>query len=276
MNNLIDIEYLKKHLHDEEVVIVDCRFNLADPEQGREDYRADHISGAFFLDLATDLSGEVLSHGGRHPLPKVESFIETIEAIGIDNTKHVIAYDDQNGPFAARLWWLLKYLGHNKVSVLNANYSLWKESGYSISKDIPLKNKVEFNANIQTDMIIELDQVKEIAGKDSYKLIDSRAPRRYRGEVEPIDLKAGRIPGAENYFWEDIMTNNGLMKSNEALEKHFSSLEDDENIVVYCGSGVTGSVNILALDNLGKKAKLYPGGWSDWSSYEDNKVEIGG
>ncbi len=272
MNNLMSMEYLNKHLNDEDLVIVDCRFNLASPKQGREDYQQDHIQGAFFLDLDKDLSSEILVHGGRHPLPIMKTFIEKLEAIGIDDTKHVVAYDDQNGPFASRLWWLLKYLGHNQVSVLNENYSSWQEAGHPISQTKPQKNKTKFNANIQSDMIMEVDQVKEITDKATYKLIDARAPERYRGEVEPIDLKAGHIPGAENYFWEDTLTDNGVMKSNEALEFYFTSLKDEENLVVYCGSGVTASVTLLALDNIGVKAKLYPGGWSDWSSYDDNPV----
>lgn len=272
MNNLMSMVYLNKHLNDEDLVIVDCRFNLANPEQGREEYKQDHISGAFFLDLDKDLSSEILAHGGRHPLPIMKNFIEKLEEIGIDETKHVVAYDDQNGPFASRLWWLLKYLGHNQVTVLNENYSTWKEVGYPILQDKPKKVKTKFNANIQSDMVMEVDQVKEIREKDTYHLIDARAPERYRGEVEPIDFKAGHIPGAENYFWEDTNTENGVMKSNEALEAYFSSLKDEENLVVYCGSGVTASVTLLALDNIGVKAKLYPGGWSDWSSYEANAV----
>lgn len=123
-------------------------------------------------------------------------------------------------------------------------------------------------------MIVEVDQVKQIVNNDEYKLIDARAPKRYSGEVEPMDKKAGHIPNAENYFWEDTMTDSGKMKSSEKLIEELSSLKDDPNIVVYCGSGVTASVTILALDNLGKKAKLYPGGWSDWSSYEDNEVVV--
>lgn len=273
MNNLVDMNYLYKHLDDKDIVIVDCRYNLAEPTQGRKAYQADHIQGAYYLDLAEDLSSEVSSYGGRHPLPKIEALIETLEKIGINNMTHVIAYDDQNGPFASRLWWLLKYLGHDKVSVLNENYSQWKKANFPITSNRPKVTKTTFKPNIQSDMLMEIDEVKQINGNQAYKLIDSRAPERYSGEVEPIDLKAGHIPGAANYFWEDNVARDGGIKSKEELTEHFKTLKTDKNLVVYCGSGVTGSVNILTLDNLGIKAQLYPGGWSEWSSFEDNPVE---
>lgn len=267
------MDYLNKHLNDEAVVIIDCRFNLAEPEQGKKDYQQDHITGAFYLDLDKDLSSEVRVHGGRHPLPNIETLIEKFEEIGINETKHVIAYDDQDGPFAARLWWLLKYLGHHKVSVLNANYSTWKEDGNPISHNEPKKNKTQFHANIESNMILEVDQVREVKGKNAYKLIDARAPERYKGEVEPLDLKAGHIPGAKNYFWKETRTDKGKMKSTKELKEYFSSLDDSKTQpVVYCGSGVTASATVLALDNIGINAKLYPGSWSDWVSYNDNEV----
>jgi len=273
MGNLVSIEYLNEHLNDKDIVIVDCRFNLTNPDQGRKDYKEGHIPGAFFLDLDKDLSGEKYTHGGRHPLPNIEVFVDKIEKIGIDNTKQVVIYDDQNGPFASRLWWMLKYLGHNRASVLNANYSTWKNQGYPISKEIPSEDKTNFNVDIQNDMILDVDQVKKITESNNYDLIDSRSFERFIGETEPIDLKAGHIPGAKNYFWEENVTENGVMKSKKQLESRFSSLGNNKNIAVYCGSGVTATVNMLALETIGKKAKLYIGGWSDWSSYEDNLVE---
>jgi len=276
MNNLISKDYLNKHLNDEAVVIIDCRFNLAEPEQGEKDYQQDHIPGAFYLDLEKDLSSEVRAHGGRHPLPNRETFIKKLEEIGVNETKHVIAYDDQDGPFAARLWWLLKYLGHPKVSVLNGNYSGWKALGYATSKELPEIDKTDFKAVIQSEMITDIDQVKEMMVKESYKLVDARAPERYSGEAEPMDKKAGHIPGAENYFWKETRTDYGEMKSTNELKEYFSSLDDSNTQpVVYCGSGVTASATVLALDNIGVNAKLYPGSWSDWASYDDNEVATG-
>ena len=272
MDNLISMNYLNKHLHDKSLVIVDCRFNLAQPNEGREAYKQDHIKGAHYLHLDEDLSSDVLEHGGRHPLPNIDTFVNKLEQIGIDKTKHVIAYDDQGGPFASRLWWLLNYLGHDKVSVLNENYSTWKEAGYPITEKVPVKVNTTFHPQIQSDMIVDIDQVKEQKNQNALTLIDARAEERYLGEKEPIDFKAGHIPGAINYFWKNTLTDKGLMKSNEALETYFASLQNKDNLVVYCGSGVTASVTVLALDNLGIKAKLYPGGWSDWSSYDENPV----
>ncbi len=181
MNNLTSIEWLNENLNDKDLIIIDCRFNLMNPEQGSKDYQEDHIPGAFFFDLDKDLSSEILTHGGRHPLPNINKFAETLGNVGIDETKHVVAYDDQNGPFSARLWWLLKYLGHANVSVLNGNYIDWKEAGYETSTEIPRPNKTRFTANIQKDMVIEMEDVKEITDKDSYKLIDARAPERFSG-----------------------------------------------------------------------------------------------
>ncbi len=271
MNELITMDQLAKKMKNEDLIIIDCRYELNNSEAGREMYQVDHIPNSIFFDLGKDLSGPKLEHGGRHPLPDMNNFIKKLGEVGIDKTKHVVAYDDQKGAFAARLWWMLKYLGHDNVSVLNVNYSTWKEKGYPITNETPVAKQTHFIPKIRSHMVVDVNQVKQAVEDDKIKIIDSRAPERYRGEIEPLDKKAGHIPSAENWFWEDNVESNGNWKSKQELKERFSSLEN-EDLIIYCGSGVTANVNILALANLGKEASLYLGGWSDWSSYEDNQV----
>src|SRR5699024_6637959 len=185
MDNLISMNYLNKHLHDKSLVIVDCRFNLAQPNDGREAYKQDHIKCAHYLHLDEDLSSDVLEHGGRHPLPNIDTFVNKLEQIGIDKTKHVIAYDDQGGPFASRLWWLLNYLGHDKVSVLNENYSTWKEAGYPITEEVPVKVNTTFHPHIQSDMIVDIDLYNEKKKQNAHTLIDASDENSYICDIVP-------------------------------------------------------------------------------------------
>lgn len=254
------------------VVFVDCRFDLADKEAGRRAYEDSHIPGAHYLDLEKDLSSPVQTHGGRHPLPDVDKLVRTLGAIGIDETQHVIAYDDQNGSMAARLWWLLKYYGHEKVQVLEAGFRTWQTMGYPMTAEKPPLSPRVFTAHLKKEWVVDSEGVKALPKEEV--LIDSRAPERYRGDVEPLDKKAGHIPRAINVFWQDSVK-DGKWRSSEDLQARFHDLLN-ESLTVYCGSGVTACANFLALTEAGhKKLRLYPGSWSDWISYEEHPVEIG-
>ncbi|HET7578368.1 MAG TPA: sulfurtransferase [Bacillales bacterium] len=273
-DQLVSAEWLSNHLKDENLVVADCRFALNDAEAGHKQYEQGHIPGAVYFDLEKDLSGPKGEHGGRHPLPDLEEFTEKLGKAGIDETKEVVVYDDQNGSFAARLWWMLRYLGHDKVAVLNVSFSKWADEGYPISTEKPNPAERTFTPHLRPEMAVDIEKVKTDKGREDVVLIDSRAPERYRGDKEPMDSKAGHIPGAENYFWKGNVADGGKWKSADELKKRFQSIKGREPIV-YCGSGVTANANVLALKSIGKEAKLYIGSWSDWSSYEDNPVETG-
>ncbi|MGB3201235.1 MAG: sulfurtransferase [Nodosilinea sp.] len=266
--NLVSAAWLAQHLNDPNVVVIDCRFALADPQQGQRQYADDHIPGAWYFDLNQDLSGPVQAHGGRHPLPDLELFSQRLAAIGVSSSEPtlVVAYDDSRFAFASRLWWLLRYLGHDSVAVLDGGWSGWVQGGYPTSPAQPSPRPGDFSPVPRRDWIVDIEAVRRRG--EGAVLVDSRSPDRYRGEVEPIDPIAGSIPGAVNYFWQDVSDPNGQMKAPADLAQHWASLTDADDVIIYCGSGVTACVNLLAQTLAGQPmAKLYVGGWSDWCSY---------
>ncbi|MDQ1001832.1 thiosulfate/3-mercaptopyruvate sulfurtransferase [Neobacillus niacini] len=275
MNLIINKEWLLKNLNEQNVRIVDCTFSLADPKKGRQEYENNHIPGACYFDLEVDLSGEVAEHGGRHPLPNIEEFTLKLEQAGIDNSTTVISYDQGEGAFAARFWWLLQYLGHEKVFVLDGGFKGWVEGNLPITSEIPSFKKTTFKPDINHDLLTSMEEVKAVADEQNSNivLIDSREERRYLGLEEPIDKKAGRIPGAINKPWFEGL-NAGYFKPAEIQKQRFSDINPDNEIIVYCGSGVTAAPNFLALKAAGfEKVKLYLGSFSDWISYQENKIE---
>ncbi|EGL83263.1 Rhodanese-like protein [Caldalkalibacillus thermarum TA2.A1] len=274
---IVSFDWLKSRLDDPQVVIADCRFVLGQPEAGAEGYRKDHIPGAVYFDLEKDLSGPVQAHGGRHPLPDLDAFVEKLGRAGIDETKTVVAYDDQGGPMAARLWWMLKYLGHDRVYLLEKPYSAWKNEGYPVTAEVTHPAPLQFRPKPNPDMIASIDEVKQKLHDPQVMLIDARARERYTGEQEPIDRVGGHIPGAVNEFWQEGLDADGSWKSPEKQRQRFSRYLDqkDKELIVYCGSGVTACANVVALHEVGLQPKLYVGSWSDWISYEDNEIEKG-
>lgn len=258
----------------ENTVIVDVRFQLQDDEAGRKAYLDGHIPGAVYLDLNNDLSGKVQKHGGNHPLPDMDTFAAKMGHIGINGDTTVVIYDKNNDMFAARLWWLLQYLGHEKVYLLDGGIDHWIKAGHDVTTEIPEMVAKKFHPKIQDDEVVHIDQVKEKLADKSATLIDSRGKERYLGETESLYSKAGHIPGAKNFFWKNVLTEDGKWKSNIELENNFASLSKDDEIIVSCGSGVSACPNVLSLKAAGfKNVKLYPGSFSDWISYEENKVE---
>ena len=276
MNNLVNAKWLKENINNENIVIVDCRFNLMDKEYGKKSYEKGHIKGAKRVDIETELSGTVKLHGGRHPLPSIEKLKNTFENLGISNDSIVISYDEGDLAGASRLWWILKYLGHEKVYVLDGGLEDFKELGGEISTEIKKSNKVKLDINVQENMKIDMEYVKERIDDEDTVIVDSREYKRYIGEFEPVDKKAGHIPGAVNYFWMDILEKDGdklYLKSKDELRKQFAELIDFDEVIVYCGSGITACPNSLALSEIGIKHKLYTGSFSDWISYDENIVE---
>ncbi|KIL44153.1 sulfurtransferase [Jeotgalibacillus soli] len=276
MKNVVDVNWLYDRLGDQQLRIIDCRFSLQHPNEGRLLYEKEHIPGAVYFDLEKDLSGKAGKHGGRHPLPQQDQLKELLEKAGIDHATTVIAYDGGEGAFASRCWWLLRYFGHDKVYVLDGGIRKWKENGYLLDHVIPAVKEKTFIPMIQENMIINHEGIQDIVqGKTMATLIDSRAKERYAGIQEPIDRVPGHIPGAVNKDWVEGLK-DGLFLSGEKQEERFSDFSKTTPLIVYCGSGITATPNVLALEEAGyTNVKLYPGSYSDWISYEENEIETG-
>ncbi|WP_310228187.1 sulfurtransferase [Brevibacillus nitrificans] len=272
MQALVSPQWLHEHLHDDQIVIVDCRFNLSLAEAGSESFEQDHIPGALYFHLNRDLSGPKAEHGGRHPLPDPETFASFLSQNGIDEQTTVIAYDDQEMAMAGRLWWLLRYLGHDKTAVLNGGYAAWKNAGYAVTSEVRTPTPRTFTPHVRSEMLVDIKGVRERHPETI--LLDSRAGERYRGEVEPLDPKAGHIPGARHFFYKDNLGSDMTMLPVDKLQERVAPFAD-QDVIVYCGSGVTACTNLLALHAAGRTdVKLYAGSWSDWSSY-DLPVAVG-
>jgi len=277
MRNIVTMKWLLARLYEEHQAIVDCRFQLGKPDAGREAYEAGHIPGAIYLDLERDLSAPVGEHGGRHPLPDLDDLAAKLGAAGIDASVRVVVYDDQGGAMASRLWWLLRYMGHENVAVMDQGFTAWIEAGYPVSDAAPaVRVPKKLVPQVQDDMLVPVEEVRRAVRDRSAVLIDSREAPRYRGEVEPIDRVAGHIPSARNRFWKDALGADGQWKSGEEQRARFADWTEGDRLIVYCGSGVTACPNVLALEEAGfRNVRLYAGSWSDWISYEGNPVATG-
>ncbi|NUM43611.1 MAG: sulfurtransferase [Anaerolineales bacterium] len=276
---LISPEELHQNLNTPNWLIFDCRTELSDPHAGRRAYAQGHLPGALFADLDEDLCGPIrprpdgFTETGRHPLPDVETFVATLNQWGVTNQTQVIAYDDKGGGLsAARLWWMLRWVGHDMVAVLDGGWQGWVGKGYPVSSEAPSAPQPggkPFKVQMRDDLLIDATDVLKAREEFSPLLIlDSRAPERYRGETEPIDPVAGRVPWARNAPYTNTQTPEGFFRPKPELKAHFEKLlglSAGKNAVFYCGSGVTAAANLLALKHAGLgDGKLYSGSWSDW------------
>lgn len=268
---IVSNQWLFENLNDPNIAVFDCRFSLANPQQGKQEYQTSHIPGSYYLDLNQDLSSSVQKHGGRHPLPNIDEFADKLSAMGVNSQQTlVIAYDDSRLAFASRLWWLLRYLGHEKVVVLDGGFNGWLASEYPVTAEVPAQRNGKFIPQLQTQMIVDREAVINRKDSPQTTLIDSRENDRYQGIREPIDKIAGHIPGALNYPWKEVTDSKGYLLPQPQQSNRWSQLENNQEIMVYCGSGVTACVNLLSLELAGiHTGKLYPGSWSDWISYND-------
>lgn len=277
MQASVSAEWLLEQIKlDRPVTILDCRFNLSNPESGYTDYQHAHIPGAHYVHLDHDLSGEVHTHGGRHPLPDLNVFKRKMEQTGVSNHVPVIVYDGGEGAMAARAWWLLHYSGHEHVYLLNGGYNEWAEKQFPLTDDEPAVKKGTFNLNVKHEIVADVSEVEKAAsGNQSACLIDSRDYSRYIGDHEPIDRVPGHIPGAINSEWVNSFENGKLLDPDEQ-SKRFSTWDKKQPLIVYCGSGVTACPNFIALKQAGfTDVKLYPGSYSDWVSYDHHEIELG-
>lgn len=261
-------------LHDPSFRIVDCRFDLADKTSGRDAYLAGHIPGAVYADLEQDLSGPPVTDHGRHPLPTPAHLQDLFSRLGINGDTQVVVYDQVAGAYAGRLWWLLRYMEHNAVAFLDGGWQAWLAAGYPASQGRELCTPTRFRGSPRSELLVTVEGVPQ-----SRLLIDARDPARYRGEVEPLDPRAGHIPGAINRFWKENLEANGRFKSPAVLQREYGSLLGGVaavDAVFYCGSGVTACHNILSVVHAGlRMPKLYAGSWSDWCSVPERPVAVG-
>jgi len=267
--DLISAQELVSQLNSPNLVILDCRSSLDDKERGKRDYLNAHIPNAFYAHLDDDLSSPIIAQEtGRHPLPDVEALKETLSNWGIDEQTQVIAYDDGAGMIAARAWWLLKWLGHEKVAVLDGGWSHWSKEGLVVTKESKEAVWKEFSPNVQAHLLVSTEQVTQLKPDRDCVLLDARSADRFQGENETIDPVAGHIPGAVSAPFMENVNEAGLLKTKEVLQKRFTDLLGDkksDQSIVYCGSGVTACHNLLAMHYCGLgDGKLYAGSWSEW------------
>lgn len=253
-----------------DLVVADCRFNLSDPAEGRRLYEQGHLPGAVYFDLDRDLSGPVGEHGGRHPLPDPAVLARTLGERGIGPGTRVVAYDDRSF-FAARLWWLLRWLGHEQVAVLDGGYSAWVAAGLPVTQEEPGPVRRTFIPRPRPEMVADMAAVRDRPA--GTVLVDARSPERFAGQPDPKDIRPGHIPGAINRFWQEAYDERGFFRPAAEQLARFAGLPD-EQMIHYCGSGVSACVNLLALAAAGREGgRLYVGSYSDWCSYPENPVE---
>jgi thiosulfate/3-mercaptopyruvate sulfurtransferase len=274
---LISTDALAARLDHPSFAIVDCRFRLDDVSWGEREWTAQHVPGAVYAHLDRDLSGEKSGRTGRHPLPDADVLAATLGRLGIADGIQVIAYDQDTGMFASRLWWLLRWLGHDAVAVLDGGFRKWTAEGRATSAGVEQRAAREFVPQQRPEMAVAAAHVAAHASNGSWRLLDARAPERYRGESEPLDRVPGHIPGASNHFYQWNLADDGTFRTPEELRAQFAPRlggVDPGHVVSYCGSGVTACHNLLALEHAGMPgAKLYPGSWSEWSSDPARPVE---
>jgi len=274
---LIETAALADLLADPSLAIVDCRFDLKDTSAGERGYVAGHIPGAVYAHVDRDLSAEKTGTNGRHPLPDVQTFAATLGRLGIDASTQVVVYDQDTGGFAGRLWWMLRWLGHDGVALLNGGFAKWVAEGRPTRAGAETRARRVFVPHVQPQMVATVADVAALAGNRDWRLLDARAPERYRGEVEPVDKVAGHIPGAVNLPFLENLDSSGTFKPPADLAARFRQVSGStppDHLVVYCGSGVTACQNLVAMEHAGLKgAKLYPGSWSEWSSDPSRPIE---
>ena len=267
---LIGTGDLTAHLADAQWITVDCRFQLSDAEWGECEYLTSHIPGAVYAHLNRDLSGPLNGVNGRHPLPDPDAFVQTLIRLGLRRGMQVVAYDQDNGMFASRLWWLLRWLDHDDVAVLDGGFRKWMAEQRPVASGKDARPTGPLTGTPHNSMIADAAGVADALGRTDTILLDARAPERYRGDIEPIDRVPGHIPGAVNYHFMQNVDDNGVFLPPDDLRRQLSAALGDvpaDRVVCYCGSGVTACQNLLAMEVAGLHgAKLYPGSWSEWAS----------
>ena len=281
-DTLVETEALAAHLDDPAWVLFDCRASLADPEAGPKAYATSHIPGARHIHLERELSGPVTPDTGRHPLPDPRSLAVVLGRAGVAAETQIVAYDDMQGAYAARLWWLARWLGHTQVAVLNGGWQQWLKEERPVTAALPMPRAQTFpSRDVPGNAVMSVIDVLELVrGRKHGVLLDARAPARFRGDEEPVDPVAGHIPGAVNLPFAGNIAEDGRFKSPAELRRRFeqasAGLRSDQ-VICMCGSGVTACHNLLAMEAAGLKgARLYAGSWSEWIRDPTRPVARGG
>jgi thiosulfate/3-mercaptopyruvate sulfurtransferase len=277
---LISPSELSPHLDEAEWAVVDCRFSLKDVEQGRRSYEAGHIAGAVYANLDEDLSGPIVAgKTGRHPLPDAEVFTRSLCDWGIDDSVQVVVYDDAGGAIAGRLWWMLRWMGHDSVAVLDGGWPHWESEGLAVRAGSEARDSRNFVSRVRHELLVDAQEVVRIMNDASYVLYDARGEDRYRGKNETLDPVPGHIPGAVSLPFTGNLDGAGRFQSRENLHARFQPRLNSvpaERTVMYCGSGVTAAHNVLAMVHAGlDEPRLYVGSWSDWITDSNRPVESG-
>ena len=277
---LINTENLSTHLRDPAWVIFDCRHDLFDLAKGERQYREGHIPGAHFASVDTDLSGEKNGTNGRHPLPSPAAFTAFLARHGVSNASTIVAYDDVGGQFASRLWWMARWIGLTNVLLLDGGISKWVADGRALSTDVPAPAPTPLRGEADPLLLWSAADVLVHLGDDSTTLLDARAAERYRGETEPIDPVAGHIPNALNRFYKANLHADLTFRPVDDIRNEFTDLikqKRPDQVVHYCGSGVTACANLFAMEYAGLRgSKLFAGSWSEWVSDPDRPVVTAG
>ena len=277
---LIDPATLIRHLTDPNWVVVDTRFDLAEPGKGEQQCLDSHIPGARYAHLDRDLSGAKTGSNGRHPLPTVGQMRTRFGALGINSDRQVAVYDADSGMYAARLWWMLRFMGHDAVAVLDGGFARWVREGHPVRPGHEHWPPARFEGEARDDWRLDVDAVAAGLGDPSRVLVDARAEGRFRGEGETLDKVAGHILGARNYFFQRNLDEDKTFKARDEIRGQWEALLGNTPpaaVVMYCGSGVTACHNLLAMEHAGLSgARIFPGSWSEWSSDPSRPVERGG
>jgi len=280
LRTLIGAESLAEVLGDPRLRLFDCRFDLARPADGRERFLEAHLPGAVYADLNRDLSAPATATSGRHPLPSPAEFESRLRSWGVNADSLVVAYDDGNGMYAARLWWMMRWAGHDAVAVLDGGLRRWRQLDLPLTDELPQRAVGNFVARLRPALAVDAATVLRASGDAGVRILDARTPERYRGEVEPIDAVAGHVPGARNHPFGLSLADDGRFLPPAALREALSATLSGlppERTVAMCGSGVTACHLLLALEHAGLSgARLYPGSWSEWSSDPARPVRTGG
>jgi thiosulfate/3-mercaptopyruvate sulfurtransferase len=282
ITTLINAQSLSTLMHSEpnRLLVLDCSHDLAKPAAGRQAYGAAHIPGAHFIALDDTLSGEMTGKNGRHPLPDRAELVQAMRLLSADDDTQIVAYDNAGGMYAARLWWLMRWLGHNAVAVLDGGIQSWQAAGLPVSDQPSVApQKGSFSAHPPLVGTVNYADVKANITTQRHLLIDARGADRYHGENETLDPIGGHIPGAVNHVFRSNLEENGLFKTPEALRSTFTGIigkRSGADIIMQCGSGVSACHNLLAFEVAGiPGALLYPGSWSEWCTQEGAEIATG-
>ncbi len=278
LETLVTTAILHEHIDDPDWIIFDCRFSLADTSAGEQNYNAYHIPGARYAHLDRDLSSQITATTGRHPMPVASELASKLAQWGLRASMQVVVYDDSNGSIAVRMWWLLRWLGHFSVAVLDGGFPKWQRESRPVEVRHPEVRVADFSCQYEAQPWLTADHIEQSLEQETICLLDARTPERFRGEHEPIDPVAGHIPGAVNHPFDLNLTTTGEFKSPTSLLRQFRRTlgeTSSEKVVHMCGSGVTACHNLLAMEIAGLKGSmLYPGSWSEWIRDRNRPVSL--